>query len=320
MTAAGIAALEEGLCEYEHKKLSEEEVLAGGYGDYDAVVIRSATKVREAGIRAAVAKEGCKLKIIGRAGVGTDNVDSHIATDCGVMVMNAPLAATRSVAELALGHLFVAVRKICFADREMHAGAWPKKQCGGTELYGKKLGVVGYGRIGQATGLLAQAVGMEIHAYDPFMNREFAKANGTVVHETIESLFKACTHITVHTPLIKGVTENLIGKKLFDMMPGPKNFIVSVARGGVVDETAVLEALESGKLTAAGLDVFAKEPMVADHPLLKHPGFHCTPHIGANTAEGQDRCGKEMAETVVAALKGDVHMDHLVNRGVVPRS
>eukprot|EP01029_Cantina_marsupialis_P029119 TRINITY_DN779824_c0_g1_i1.p1 TRINITY_DN779824_c0_g1~~TRINITY_DN779824_c0_g1_i1.p1 ORF type:complete len:713 (+),score=152.48 TRINITY_DN779824_c0_g1_i1:58-2196(+) len=305
-------------------KPSEEELDAGAYGQFDCVIVRSATKIRQAHIDAAVDAPDSKLAILARAGVGVDNLDCAHAESRGVMCLNTPMAATRSVVELAIAHLFAMARKVTFADAQMHAGAWPKKQCVGTELQGKNLGIVGYGNIGRQTALVAQAIGMKIHAYDPYANKAFAEEHGHILHDTIEELFKACTHISVHCNLMPS-TKNLINEELCKLMPGVAddgtkcgNYLVSVARGGVVDEESMLKALESGAISQLALDVFASEPM-KDSPLLKHPNFNCTPHIGASTKEGQGRVGAEMAAAIISAISGDIPQANLVTKNVKPR-
>jgi len=289
------------------------------------VVIRSATKLKEKEIEAACKKEGNRLRIIARAGVGVDNVHIPTATKHGIIVINAPLAATRSVAELALAHMLCSVRQLTFADRGARAGKWLKAAIKGTELHGKRLGFVGFGRIGQEFGRMAQGLGMELHAYDPFLPAEIAEKAGCVLHADIHDLFATCTHITIHCNLTPD-TKNLVGQDLVLAMPdvapdGTKcgRHIVNCARGGVIDEDACAVLLTEGKLTTLALDVFATEPMPKDLKLLECEQFHCTPHIGAATLEAQGRVGAQTVEALIASLQGNVPRANFVNPDVVPR-
>jgi len=284
---------------------SRDEILNGALIDYDAVIIRSATKLDKLAIES---NSGNKLKVICRAGVGVDNIDIAAATSNQIMVLNAPSSTTQSVAELTIGHLLSCTRFISKGDRLMRQGVWAKKDLRGSELSGKNLGLVGYGRISRSVATLATAFGMSIHAYDPFLPEElFGNAKK---HETIESLFSMCTHISIHCNLTDE-TRNLIDKKLIDLMPlkgadgsNCGNYLVSLARGGIVNELEIFDCLVSGRLTGVGLDVFETEPLTKSQ-LLDCENFVGTPHIAASTVEAQIRVGLESASQIVMALNGE---------------
>lgn len=292
---------------------SRDEILNGALIDYDAVIIRSATKLDRLAIES---NSGNKLKVICRAGVGVDNIDINSATSNQIMVLNAPSSTTRSVAELTIGHLLSCTRFISKGDRFLRNGIWAKKDLRGSELSGKNLGLVGYGRISQSVGELATAFGMSIHAYDPFLPDELF--GDTKKHENIESLFSTCTHVSIHCNLTDE-TKNLVGKRLIDMMPligadgsNCGNYLVSLARGGIVNETEVLELLVSGKLSGAGLDVFETEPLTKSK-LFNCENFVGTPHIAASTVEAQIRVGLESANQIIMALNGETPTNLLNN-------
>jgi|TARA_B100001105_G_scaffold235222_1_gene210252 D-3-phosphoglycerate dehydrogenase len=290
------------------KHYSKEELLEGALSDFDAVVIRSATKLTKAVLHASV-KEGGGISFIGRAGVGVDNIDISVATENSMIVCNTPRSSTHSVVELTIGHLLTSCRHIATADRLLREGIWAKKQLKGTELSGKRLGLIGYGRIAQGVGNVAQSLGMEIHAYDPYLPPEIARKNNVTLHNDVNSVFSMCTHISVHCNLTDE-THHLVNEDRLNLMPqigvdgtNCGNHIVNCARGGIVDEKATLSALESGKLTSAALDVFEKEPAIGNQ-LLTHQNFHGTPHIGAATMEAQSRIGLEMATQLIDHFNG----------------
>jgi D-3-phosphoglycerate dehydrogenase len=270
------------------------EDLLKGVGDYEVIVVRSATKVT-----APVIEAGKNLKLIVRGGVGVDNIDVKAAEAKKVLVKNTPGASTESVAELALGLMFALLRKISQADASMKAGKWEKKAFEGTELGGKTLGVIGIGRIGLATAKKAYLLGAKkVLAHDILV----AKAPADFVTMTdLDTLLKESDIITLHIPLDKAKGATL-GTREFGLMK-PGVLIVNCARGGVVDEGALLDALNSGKVAGAAVDVWAKEP--TDNPdLPKHPGVVALPHIGASTKEGQGRVGGEVADIVIEFAKG----------------
>ena len=282
--------------------IEKDELLSGALSDYSAIIVRSATK-----ITAEVIAASSDLKIIGRAGVGVDNIDLEAAGSAGIMVVNAPNASTQSVVELTIGHLLSSLRHVPKADRGLREGRWEKKQMKGTELSGKCLGLIGFGRIAQGVARVAKTLGMEIHTYDPYLPPKVAKAQGAYLHKKVDTLFQTCTHISIHCNLTEE-THHLVNEKRMLMMPGKQsgikcgNHIVNCARGGIIDEDALLSALESGVITSAALDVFEVEPVTDKNPLVRHENFHGTPHIGAATLEAQQRVGFDIADAVISGL------------------
>ena len=283
---------------------------------FDAVVIRSATRMTAEAISIAPS-----LKLIGRAGVGVDNIDLEAATIAGILVCNTPGSSTQSVVELTIGHLLASTRHIPAADRDLRNGLWTKKSLKGTELSGKRIGFIGFGRIAQGVGQVARSLGMELHAYDPYLPVEVANQHKCQLHDEVEDIFRTCTHISVHCNLTDE-THHLINSKTLSLMPGVGadgiacgNHLVSCARGGIVDENAALKALEDGILCSCALDVFESEPETS-HPILLHPNFHGTPHIGAATHEAQARIGYEMANLLIAFFNGDTPKS-VVNKSVL---
>ena len=281
-------------------------LLKGALSAFDAIIVRSATKLTGDVLEAS----GDRLKVIGRAGVGVDNIDLKTAGERGITVVNAPRASTQSVVELTLGHLLASIRHLPRADRSLRNGQWAKKAMKGSELSGKALGLIGFGRIAQSVGRVAQAIGMEIHTYDPYLPPKIARAQGTRLHKTLEALFSNCTHISVHCNLTDE-THHLVNAERLAAMPhigkdGARcgSHIINCARGGIVDEDAVMDALSSGVLTSAALDVFEQEPVDPNHPLLQMEHFHGTPHIGASTVEAQGRVGMDIATNVMNVLAG----------------
>jgi len=287
---------------------SKEELLSGALVDFDAVVIRSATKMTKEVILASK-NENNGLTFIGRAGVGVDNIDILIATENNITVCNTPKASTRSVVEMTIAHLLASCRNIATADRKLREGVWAKKELVGSELAGKSLGLIGYGRIAQGVGSVAKAFGMDLHAYDPYVPEDVARKQGCTLHKDVDSVFKMCTHISIHCNLTEE-TYHLANTSRINLMPGKGsdgiecgNHLINCARGGIVDESAALEGLENGQLSSVALDVFEVEP-AKDNPLLKHENFHGTPHIGAATKEAQERIGTEMAGLIIEHLNG----------------
>lgn len=279
---------------------SEAEVVEGDgladLPDFDGLVVRGATQVRLTDIEAARPK----LKVIGRAGVGVDNIDLEAAKENDITVVNAPLAASNAVAELALGLMFALARSIPRADASMKQGNWEKKALKGRELQGKTLGVIGMGRIGATLGQRAQALGMTILGHDPPLPDEEIERRGARP-VPLDELLESSDYISVHVPLLDS-TRGLLGEgELARAKPGAR--LISTSRGGVVDEQALLAALQSGQLGGAALDVFSQEPP-GPTPLVKHPNLIATPHIGAQTVEAQQRAAVDIAEEVLAALKG----------------
>ena len=294
--------------------IEEGALLDGALSDFDAIIVRSATKLPQEIIE----KSGDRLKVIGRAGVGVDNIDISAAAQAGIPVVNAPRASTQSVIELTVGHLLSCLRHIPRADRGMRQDKWEKKAMKGTELSGKNLGLIGFGRIAQGVGSIAQLFGMEVHTYDPYLPAKVAKVQNTTLHKKVDTLFQTCTHISIHCNF-NDETHHLVNAKRIALMPGKSpdgipcgNHIVNCARGGIVDEEALLEALDSGKVASAALDVFEVEPVPAGSKLIQHPHFHGTPHIGAATLEAQARVGRDIAHAVMAVLDGK-EADTIVN-------
>jgi D-3-phosphoglycerate dehydrogenase len=279
----------------DQEKLSPADLLSR-IPDYDAILVRSATKVTKDVIEA-----GVNLKVIARGGVGLDNIDVRHAESRGITVLNTPAASAISVAELVIGHMLAISRYLHVSTTEMRNGKWPKKEYGkGVELYKKNLGIVGLGNIGKEVARRALALGMHVMAYDP----PFAPMDFFVEITTREKLLAMSDYITLHIPFDRE-RGPAIGKKEFDMMK-PGVFIINCARGGVIDELALLEALESGKVTGAALDVFANEPPTdAQRALINHPRVSVSPHIGGSTVEAQTRIGAEIAIRVVKALNPD---------------
>ncbi len=264
-------------------------------GEYDALIVRGRTKVIPAVMEAAK-----KLKVVGRAGVGVDNIDLNAAKERGITVVNSPIATTLAVAELTLGLMLSVVREIGRADASMKAGKWLKKEFEGAELNGKTLGVIGYGRIGQAVAKRAEAFGMKLIAYDPLIDAATIARNGAQP-VTLDELFAQADVITLHIPLTSS-TRGILNAEAFEKMKKGV-YIVCAARGGVIDEEALLAALESGKVAGAGLDVFATEPPGAT-ALVMHPRVIAVPHVGAQTVEAQARAAEDIATEVLAALDG----------------
>jgi len=264
-------------------------------GEYDALIVRGRTKVTPA-----VFDAGKKLKVVGRAGVGVDNIDLNAAKAHGVTVVNSPTATTLAVAELTMALMLSIVRDIPRGDTGMKAGKWLKKEMEGTELWRKTLGVIGFGRIGEATAKRAAAFDMDIIGYDPLIPaEEIMRRGGKPV--SFDELLAKSDIITMHLPLTADSKGLLNAAAFAKMKDGVR--IVCAARGGVIDEDALLAALESGKVAAAGLDVFTAEPPGVT-ALVSHPHVVCSPHIGAQTAEAQIRAADDIANEVLAGLDG----------------
>jgi D-3-phosphoglycerate dehydrogenase len=267
--------------------------------DVDALVVRSATRVSRPIIEAAG-----RLRIIGRAGVGVDTIDVAAATEHGIAVVNAPAGNTISAAELAFALLLSLARRIPAADHSMKAGEWSRAKFNGVELCGKTLGLVGVGRIGGEVAARARAFGMRVVAYDPFLAEERARELG-VAMLPLEQLLDESDALSLHVPLTETTVGMIGAAQLARLRPGA--LLVNAARGGVVDETALAEALRSGRLGGAALDVYADEPLPADHPLRAVEGLVLTPHLGASTREAQRNVAAEIAEAVRdALLHGDL--------------
>lgn len=266
----------------------DKEELGVALKDFDILVIRSATKVTADILDKS---EGGKLKLIIRAGVGIDNIDVAYAKEKGIVVKNTPNASSNSVAELAMGHMFALARFIGISNYTMREGQWNKKKYEGTELSGKTLGIIGMGRIGKSLAKKAEALGMNVVYNDMFGKQDELSYK----FFELDELLKTSDFISLHVPYDKK-KGCLIGKPQFDIMKDGV-YLINCARGKVVDELALLEALDSGKVAGAGIDVFAEEPTKNEN-LVNHPKVSVTPHIGASTREAQNRIGEEVVTII----------------------
>jgi D-3-phosphoglycerate dehydrogenase len=278
--------------------MSDEE-LREKINNYDAILVRSASK-----ITADILENATRTKMIGRAGVGVDNIDVEAATKRGIVVANAPGSNSLSVAEHAIGLLLAQARQIPNANASMHAGKWEKARFKGVEITDKVLGIMGLGKIGVLVAQRAKGLRMDVIAYDPYVSVERFRELGIERAETLDDLYASSDFISIHLPKTSE-TMGLIGDAAFQKMKTGVR-IINCARGGIMDEVALVRALESGKAASAGLDVFSSEPVPEDFPLAKFDNVVMTPHLGASTTEGQDRAGIIVAEQIVAGLTGGV--------------
>ncbi|MCC7053382.1 MAG: phosphoglycerate dehydrogenase [Gemmatimonadaceae bacterium] len=263
--------------------------------DYDAIVGRSATRISRDLLRA-----GARLRVVGRAGVGVDNVDMATATELGIAVINAPAGNTVAVAELLFGSLLALFRHIVRADTSMHAGRWDRSALLGSELKGRTLGIVGVGRIGSEVATRALAFGMDVIGYDPYVGDERFRALRIQRAPSLEVLLAEADILTIHTPLT-AETTGMFGRRELARLPGGA-VLCNLARGGIVDDTALAQALQSGLLRGACIDAFAQEPLPAEHLLRTLPNVLLTPHLGASTAEAQRNVAVDVCEAVRDAL------------------
>jgi len=294
MAQSAVAEMREAELTVDEKTDLSVEQLKAEIANYDAIVVRSATKVRAEIIDAAT-----NLKLIVRAGVGLDNIDVDYAKDKGIAVRNTPAASSNSVAELALGHLISLARYIGRGTVSVKSGKWEKKALKGIEIDGKTLGIVGIGRIGQSLAKKATALGMKVIAYDKFVDA--SPLPEIVEMVPFDQLLAESDFISLHIPFDPKVGAT-IGKAEIDRMKDGVR-LVNCARGGVIDEDALAEAIESGKVGGAALDVFAAEPPSSDSPLLGEENVSFTPHNGASTVEAQARVGAEAASIVIEFAK-----------------
>lgn len=264
-------------------------------GDYDAIVGRSATRISAELLRA-----GTRLKVVGRAGVGIDNIALDVATSLGIAVINAPAGNTVAVAELFFGSVLALLRQIPRAADVMRNGRWDRASFMGRELKGKTLGIVGLGRIGSEVAARAHAFGMTVVGFDPFISDERFNALRVRRAPSLDALLAETNILTLHVPLTEE-TKGMIGKRELSRMPS-RSVVVNLARGGIVDEAALLAALEADQLRGAVLDVFSAEPLAADSPLRKAPNLLLTPHLGANTVEAQRNVSRDVCLAVRDAL------------------
>lgn len=265
-------------------------------GDYDALLVRSQTQVT-----AEVLQAGKNLKAVGRAGVGVDNIDIAAATQAGIPVINAPDGNTISTAEHSFAMLMAVARNIPQAHKKLVDGTWDRKSFQGVELNKKVLGVVGMGRIGSEVAKRAKAFGMSVMGFDPFMTEERAQKMG-VIHATVDDICRQADFITVHTPLTKETRHIISTREFAKMKEGVR--LINCARGGIIDEKALYEAITSGKVAGAALDVFEEEPPV-DNPLVGLPQVVTTPHLGASTVEAQENVAVDVSEEILKVLRGE---------------
>ncbi|PKP15737.1 MAG: 3-phosphoglycerate dehydrogenase [Bacteroidetes bacterium HGW-Bacteroidetes-23] len=308
ISPSGIKALEKGGFQVITTKVAQEQVVNFiNANQVSVILVRSATKVRQDII------DNCpSLKIIGRGGVGMDNIDVTYAREKGIHVINTPASSSESVAELVFAHLFSGVRFLHDANRNMplegdtNFEGLKKAYANGIELRGKTLGIIGFGRIGQAVAKMALGLGMKVIASDKYVGEAVIRVdfyngqfiNVDIVTEPMEDLLKHSDFVTLHVPAQDGY---VIGREELNIMKDHVG-IVNAARGGVIDEVALIEALDEGKVLFAGLDVFENEP-TPEIKILMHPNISLTPHIGAATLEAQDRIGTELAEQIISLLK-----------------
>ncbi len=274
------------------------ETLAARIGDFDGVLIRSATKMT-----ADLIERGERLKVIGRAGVGVDNVDVPAATRRGIVVANAPQSNVVTAAEHTVALLLALARNIPQAHASLTAGKWERSKFSGVELLDKTLGIVGFGRIGQLVAQRVRGFGMKVIAFDPFVSAEHYRELGVEKADDVDAVYARADFITIHLPKTEETKGFIDAKAFAKMRDGVR--ILNVARGGLIDEAALKDALDSGKVAGAAIDVFPVEP-TTEHPLFGYANVVVTPHLGASTAEATDRAGYQSAEQVVAALTGGV--------------
>jgi len=275
-------------------KLAPEQLKAI-IGDYDALIVRSQTQVR-----AEIIESGKKLKVIGRAGVGTDNIDVDAATKKGIVVVNAPTGNTVAAAEHTIALMLALARNVPQANSRLKSGKWQREEMVGSELRNKTLGIIGLGNVGSEVAKRAQAFEMCVVAHDPFVSNDYAR-NLEVDLVSMDQLLKEADFITLHVPLT-AATKNLIGtKELAKLKPAAR--IINCARGGLIDEEAIVKAIKTGKIAGAAFDVFDKEPLT-DSPLFKEDKIIVTPHLGASTVEAQTGVAKDVAAEVLAVLQG----------------
>ncbi len=276
----------------------DDAELADRIGEYEAIVIRSATQ-----LTADLVERATRMKVIGRAGIGVDNIDVAAATKRGIIVANAPQSNIVAAAEHTLAMMLALCRNIPQAHASLTSGQWERSKFGGVEVYEKTLGVLGFGRIGQLVAERARAFGMKVIAFDPFVAAERYRDLGVEKVETSAELYSRADIITLHLPKTSETANWLDAEAFAQMRDGVR--VINCARGELLDDQALAAALESGKVAGAALDVFRGEP-VTEHPLFGMNGVVVTPHLGASTTEAQDRAGVQVAEQVVAALSGGV--------------
>lgn len=296
--AAGVARLREAGAAVEMPGAMAREALLAAIGGYDALIVRSATRA-DADVLAAGRP---RLRVVARAGAGVDNIDVAAAKALGIAVLNTPGANSIAAAELALGLMLAAVRHIPAAHASLARGEWRRADFGGTELYGKTLGLIGFGRIARLVAARAAAFGMAIATHDPFVTPEAAAAAGARWLD-LPALLAESDVVSLHAALTDATRHVIDAAALARMKPTA--VLVNAARGGLVDEAALAAALDAGALRAAAVDVYGAEPPPAGHPLLARPDVVHTPHLGASTAEAQANVSLEAADGVLAVLRGE---------------
>ena len=295
ISKSAIASLQEHF-EVDVNEVSPSELLEI-IENYDALIVRSRTKVTKE-----VIEKGKNLKVIGRAGIGVDNIDVEVATSCSIPVVFAPRGSTISVAEITMGQILSLARQLSYADKTMKEGKWLKKQLEGVEISGKTLGLIGMGRIGLEVAKRAQVFGMQVIAFDPYVPKTLAESNNIELLGNITDLYKRADVISIHS-ILTDETKGMINKESLKLMKKTV-LIVNYSRGGIINEQDLSTALEANEIGGAALDVFEKEPLAKDSPLMKNfPNLHLTPHIGASTAEAQDKAGDMTASGVIDVLK-----------------
>jgi D-3-phosphoglycerate dehydrogenase len=294
---AGLRVLRDAGHDVETAYDVEGDALLSAVADANALIVRSGTEVTREVFEAAP-----DLVIVGRAGIGTDNIDKEAATDHGVIVANAPQGNVRAAAEHSVAMAFATARSIPQAHERLKAGEWAKGEYLGSEVNNKTLGVVGFGRVGQEVGRRLGSLGMDLVVYDPYISAERADQFGAELVDSLTACLARADFITVHTPLTPE-TENMIGEAELAELEG--GYVINCARGGIVDETALAEAVEDGVLAGAAVDVFAEEPVAPDNPLLDVEDVIVTPHLGASTEAAQENVAVSTAEQVLAAFDGE---------------
>ena len=276
---------------------------------YDALLVRSATQVTADVIRA-----GVRLRVVARAGVGVDNIDVDAATQAGVIVVNAPTGNVVAAAEHTIAMLMAMARNIPQADAHVRNGQWKRDRFMGVEVRGKVLGTVGLGRVAQEVVRRAQGLGLTVIAYDPYVTAEYASHRNVELVD-LDSLVERADFLTLHVPLTPQ-TRHLIGRERLARMQ-PTARIINVARGGIIDEQALYDAIEAGQLAGAALDVFEQEPLPADSPLRNNPKIVLSPHLGGSTVEAQEKVAEDVALQVLDVLN-DRPARYAVNAPIIP--
>jgi len=295
----------------ENTELTDDSLVAA-ISDVDGVIVRSAVKLPQTILDKAFTASDCRLKGIARAGVGVDNIDLPTATKYGVAVMNSASASTITTAEHAFALMIALARNVSNSNAVFRAGGWDRSEYVGVQLAGRTLGIVGMGRIGQAVARRALAFGMEIVGFDPFMKETTALDGQVRMIKSFNELIEVVDIVTFHVPRTEETT-GMLGSEQFAICK-PNLLVVNAARGGIVDEAALIEALNDGKCAGAGIDVYLSEPPAEDHPFRTHPKVLCTPHLGASTVEAQEAVAVNACASLLRYLQGE-GLDSAVNAG-----